>query len=321
MSDATARSRTRRAVRNRQIAAYVAFGGITAAGVALAATSFPVLVPFYLALGGRFFGTVRAVKRVNEASVALSKGDAAAGPRARRAGDACVVGAGRVRALAELRVAIADALDGHGEQALDRVRRARAQAVAAADPAPVLVLHGDQSAHRARPHEGSAQPARVARRRCRPARCSSSRTGSRRCTSWVAEARPSRRRQPFKIRQEGSRSTRRAPRSHAQGPVDDRRAPICCCSARGATRTAASTTTRGSRSARPRSARARTGSTSRCPSSREWIEEYRKEHPDSIDPEPTSSCATCRHADQLTQPSFREHAIEHAALVERARAP
>ena len=66
-------------VRNRQIAAYVTFGGITAAGVALAATSFPVLVPFYLALGGRFFGTVRAVKRVNEASVALSKGDAATG--------------------------------------------------------------------------------------------------------------------------------------------------------------------------------------------------------------------------------------------------
>jgi tetratricopeptide (TPR) repeat protein len=32
-----------------------------------------------------------------------------------------------VRALAELRVAIADALDGHGEQALDRVRRARAR--------------------------------------------------------------------------------------------------------------------------------------------------------------------------------------------------
>ena len=59
------------AVRNRQIAAYLTFGGITAAGVALAATSFPVLVPFYLALGGRFFGTVRAVKRVNEASVAL----------------------------------------------------------------------------------------------------------------------------------------------------------------------------------------------------------------------------------------------------------
>src|SRR5512144_2454100 len=60
-------------VRNRQLAAYVAFGGITAAGVALAASSFPLLIPFYLALGGRFLGTVRAVKRVNEASVALSR--------------------------------------------------------------------------------------------------------------------------------------------------------------------------------------------------------------------------------------------------------
>ncbi len=113
------------AVRNRQIAAYVTFGGITAAGVALAATSFPVLVPFYLALGGRFFGTVRAVRRVNEASVALSKGDAATGRALAEPVTRAWWAPTRVRALAELRVAIADALDGHGEQALDRVRRAR----------------------------------------------------------------------------------------------------------------------------------------------------------------------------------------------------
>jgi len=112
-------------VRNRQIAAYLTFGGITAAGVALAATSFPVLVPFYLALGGRFFGTVRAVKRVNEASVALSKGDAATGRALAEPVTRAWWAPTRVRALAELRVAIADALDGHGEQALDRVRRAR----------------------------------------------------------------------------------------------------------------------------------------------------------------------------------------------------
>jgi hypothetical protein len=113
------------AVHNRQIAQYVAFGGITTAGVALAATSFPVLVPFYLALGGRFLGTVRAVKHVNEASVALSRGDAVEGralaERVARAWWAPT----RVRALAELRIAIADALEGKGEQALDRVRRAR----------------------------------------------------------------------------------------------------------------------------------------------------------------------------------------------------
>jgi hypothetical protein len=115
------------AVRNRQIAAYLTFGGITAAGVALAATSFPVLVPFYLALGGRFFGTVRAVKRVNEASVALSKGDSATGRALAEPVTRAWWAPTRVRALAELRLAIADALDGHGEQALDRVRRARAK--------------------------------------------------------------------------------------------------------------------------------------------------------------------------------------------------
>ncbi len=112
-------------VRNRQIAAYVTFGGITAAGVALAASSFPLLIPFYLALGGRFFGTVRAVKRVNEASVALSKGDAAGGRALAEPVTRAWWAPTRVRALAELRVAIADALDGHGEQALERVRRAR----------------------------------------------------------------------------------------------------------------------------------------------------------------------------------------------------
>jgi hypothetical protein len=123
------------AVRNRQVAAYVAFGGVTAAGVALAATSFPVLVPFYLALGGRFLGTVRAVRRVNEASVALSRGDAAAGRALAEPVARAWWVPGRVRALAELRVAIADALEGHGEQALERVRHARARL------SPRLVQH------------------------------------------------------------------------------------------------------------------------------------------------------------------------------------
>lgn len=112
-------------VRNRQMAAYVAFGGITAAGVALAATSFPLLIPFYLALGGRFMGTVRAVKRVNEASVALSNGDARQGRELAEPVAKAWWAPSRVRALAELRVAIADALEGRGEQALERVRHAR----------------------------------------------------------------------------------------------------------------------------------------------------------------------------------------------------
>jgi len=114
-------------VRNRQLAAYVAFGGITAAGVALAAVSFPMLIPFYAALGGRFIGTVRAVKRVNQASVALSNGDAAAGRALAEPVARAWWAPGRVRALAELRVAIADALEGHSEQALLRVLRARAK--------------------------------------------------------------------------------------------------------------------------------------------------------------------------------------------------
>ena len=123
------------AVRNRQVAAYVTFGGITAAGVALAATSFPVLVPFYVLLAGRFAGTVRAVKRVNEASVALSKGDSAGGRALAEPVTRSWWVPGRVRALAELRVAIADALDGNGDKALDRVRHARAKL------SPRLVQH------------------------------------------------------------------------------------------------------------------------------------------------------------------------------------
>lgn len=114
-------------VRNRQLAAYVAFGSITAAGVALAAISFPILIPFYAVLGGRFLGTVRAVNKVNEASVALSNGDATGGRALAEPVSRAWWAPGRVRALAELRVAIADALDGRGEEALERVRRARAK--------------------------------------------------------------------------------------------------------------------------------------------------------------------------------------------------
>ena len=114
-------------VRNRQVAAYVAFGGITVAGVALAASAFPLLIPFYLALGGRFIGTVRAVQKVNEASVALSNGDSLEGRALAEPVAKAWWAPGRVRALAELRVAIADALEGKGESALERVRKARSR--------------------------------------------------------------------------------------------------------------------------------------------------------------------------------------------------
>ena len=78
---------------------------------------------------------VRAVKRVNEASVALSKGDAAGGRALAEPVTRAWWVPRRVRALAELRVAIADALDGNGDKALDRVRHARAKL------SPRLVQH------------------------------------------------------------------------------------------------------------------------------------------------------------------------------------
>jgi hypothetical protein len=124
-----------RVVRRRQLAQVVAFGTITAAGVGLAAASFPVLIPFYLLLGGRFFGTVRAVSRVNQASVALSNGDATTGRELAEPVASAWWAPRRVRALAELRVAIADALEGKGEVALAKVRAARAKL------APRMIQH------------------------------------------------------------------------------------------------------------------------------------------------------------------------------------
>jgi len=114
-------------VRNRQLAAYVVFGSLMAVGVTLAATSLPVLIPFYAVLCSQVVGRVRAVKRVNQASVALSNGDAAAGRALAEPVTRAWWAPGRVRALAELRVAVADALEGRGEQALERLRRARAR--------------------------------------------------------------------------------------------------------------------------------------------------------------------------------------------------
>jgi hypothetical protein len=114
-------------VRNRQMAQYAAFGTITAAGLALSAALFPPFLPLYVALSGRFVGSVRAVKRVNEASVALSRGDAVAGRALAEPVSQSWWVPSRVRALAELRVAIADALEGNGRRALERVRHARSK--------------------------------------------------------------------------------------------------------------------------------------------------------------------------------------------------
>jgi hypothetical protein len=114
-------------VRNRQLAAYAVFGSLMAVGVTLAATSLPILIPFYAVLCSQVVGRVRAVRRVNQASVALSNGDAAAGRALAEPVTRAWWAPGRVRALAELRVAVADALDGRGDQALERLRRARAR--------------------------------------------------------------------------------------------------------------------------------------------------------------------------------------------------
>jgi hypothetical protein len=64
---------------------------------------------------------------VNEASVALSNGDARQGRALAEPVAKAWWAPARVRALAELRVAIADALEGRGEQALDKVRHARSK--------------------------------------------------------------------------------------------------------------------------------------------------------------------------------------------------
>src|SRR6185369_592399 len=79
------------------------------------------------ALGSRFIGQVRAVKRVNQASVALSNGDSVTGRALAEPVARAWWAPGRVRVLAELRVAFADALEGRGDQALERLRQARAR--------------------------------------------------------------------------------------------------------------------------------------------------------------------------------------------------
>ena len=63
---------------------------------------------------------MRAVRAVNEASVALSNGDAQRGRALAEPIARAWWVPGRVRALAELRLAIADALEGRGELALER---------------------------------------------------------------------------------------------------------------------------------------------------------------------------------------------------------
>ena len=151
-------------VRNRQVAWYLAFGGIMAVGVTLAATSLPLMIPFYAALCGRLVGQVRAVKRVNQASAALSNGDTAAGRALAEPVSRAWWAPGRVR--------IARRAPGRVRRRARRPRRSGPgaaapgprQAVAPPGPVPVLLLHRDQPPDRARPHQGGPRPARQPRR-------------------------------------------------------------------------------------------------------------------------------------------------------------
>ena len=230
---------------------------------------------------------------------------------------------GRVRALAELRVAIADALEGHGEKALDRVRHARAKL------SPRLIQHQfsyyteinllialgrTKEARNLLESRGPIPTGEVLKLSHWIAQMH----------LWVAENAPKPvDRAVHDPRQAAARDRRqRAPRPDAQGPVDDRRRRsadalrVVLRAPRRARRRAVL------RIARRRIARARIASTSRCPSSPQWIEEYRKEHPDLDHARRRRRAAlyTARDRTPVSRRGFvaGEHAIEHAALVESA---
>ncbi|MBK7535501.1 MAG: hypothetical protein IPI49_09085 [Myxococcales bacterium] len=122
--------RSPEALRTRNVVAYGLVGGVTASGVVLAAMTFPPIIPLYLALGGRFAASAHAIRRLNESSAALGRGE----PEAARLSAEPVARAWwlprHVRALAEIRVAAALALEGNAEAALTRLRQGRAKLAA-----------------------------------------------------------------------------------------------------------------------------------------------------------------------------------------------
>ena len=166
-----------------------------------------------------------------------------------------------------------------GEQALERVR------VRARKLSPRLIQHQfsyyteiNLLIALGRTKEARVAP-RGARRRSPPGEVL-------KLSHWIAQMHLCRRGAPRpREPSTGRNRRRRAPRSHAQGPVDDGRRAICCCSARGATRIAASTTTRSSRTARRRSARASSASTSRCQARASGSPSTARSHPDVDQPE------------------------------------
>lgn len=119
--------RSPEALRTRNVVAYGLVGGVTASGVVLAAMTFPAIIPLYVALGGRFAASAHAIRKLNQSSAALGRGE----PAEARAAAEPVTRAWwlprHVRALAELRLAAALALEGKPEEALGRLRRGRAR--------------------------------------------------------------------------------------------------------------------------------------------------------------------------------------------------
>jgi hypothetical protein len=119
--------RSPESLRARNVLAYGLIGGVTVSGIALAAVTFPPIIPLYVVLGGRFAASANAIQRLNAASAALGRGDAAAAQQAAEPVAKAWWLPRHVRALAEIRVAAALAIEGQAEQALSRLRRGRGQ--------------------------------------------------------------------------------------------------------------------------------------------------------------------------------------------------
>lgn len=119
--------RSPEALRTRNVLAYGLIGGVTVSGIALAAMTFPPIIPLYVVLGGRFAASANAIQRLNTASAALGRGDAKAAQAAAEPVAKAWWLPRHVRALAEIRVAAALAIEGQAEQALSRLRRGRSQ--------------------------------------------------------------------------------------------------------------------------------------------------------------------------------------------------
>ena len=174
--------RSPESLRARNVLAYGLIGGVTVSGIALAAVTFPPIIPLYVVLGGRFAASANAIpapqprraRRWGEANSAAAQqaaepvapGLVATAPRAGAGGDPGGGGAGdRWPGRAGAAAAAARARSAVGAQraapqlAVHRGAPAGAagQAVRSADG-----LHGDGGAAAGRGAEGGALAGRAA---------------------------------------------------------------------------------------------------------------------------------------------------------------